>query len=713
MPQLPPAPLRSTLLALLLGPVGLVGCAPSLVGEDSDVKATGTLDGLEGEDDDGSTGDGSEGGDGSDGSDGGDGGDGSDGGDVPVDEDGDGHTTETDCDDTDPEVSPDADESHNGIDDDCDGYVDEIELCEDGIDDLQDAIDDAPDGATLLLCAGTWPGSFVVDRKELTIVGLEGAELTELTADGGGRVLAVTDNAELSLQGLTLRDGTADTGGVLVCADAELHTDSVILSEGVATETGGVMAAYECDLDLNNTIIRQGVAESYGGGLFTNASRGTLTGVSIADNLGLEGGGAFIYDGQVDIVASEIVDNETTSVDETVWGPGAGGGGLWTSNSDVSETLIARNHSAYQGGGAYFYRGNPSFVGNTIEDNTCNEDGAGIYFNVSRATVEGNLFQRNIAADDAGGLRFYYGNSRVEGNVFIENQANDDGGGAKFSHSEHVFINNVMERNVTGDAGGGLELDNDSTHVADSVFRDNRAYRGAGVHNWRTETEFTIEDSEFTGNIATDCGGGISFDNSPHLITLERLWFEDNEADDGGGVCTDRVYRDPEDVGGQENYFQDTLLEISNSAFKDNDVSDDGGAIYVRAGIVDVLNVVMDGNSGPGVGTMVVKGSTATLTNAIVVDSSGGNVLRVEDSEDGAGSFAVSYSAFDDNDGGFGGMDSPIGSDGNISADPDFSSAGDYTLDSSSPCINAGDPSIDDRDGSRSDMGMHGGPSAP
>ncbi len=43
----------------------------------------------------------------------------------PVDADGDGWTAEDDCDDSDPEVNPGADELCNGLDDDCDGEVDE------------------------------------------------------------------------------------------------------------------------------------------------------------------------------------------------------------------------------------------------------------------------------------------------------------------------------------------------------------------------------------------------------------------------------------------------------------------------------------------------------------------------------------------------------------------------------------------------------------
>lgn len=47
---------------------------------------------------------------------------------------------------------------------------------------------------------------------------------------------------------------------------------------------------------------------------------------------------------------------------------------------------------------------------------------------------------------------------------------------------------------------------------------------------------------------------------------------------------------------------------------------------------------------------------------------------------------------------------------GNISADPLFNGKEDYHLRPGSPCIDTGDPQITDGDGSRSDMGLYGGP---
>jgi hypothetical protein len=53
------------------------------------------------------------------------------------------------------------------------------------------------------------------------------------------------------------------------------------------------------------------------------------------------------------------------------------------------------------------------------------------------------------------------------------------------------------------------------------------------------------------------------------------------------------------------------------------------------------------------------------------------------------------------------------GLDGNLAGSPMFEDNTDFTLKAGSPAINTGDPEIEDKDGSRSDMGAYGGPDAP
>jgi hypothetical protein len=74
----------------------------------------------------------------------------------------------------------------------------------------------------------------------------------------------------------------------------------------------------------------------------------------------------------------------------------------------------------------------------------------------------------------------------------------------------------------------------------------------------------------------------------------------------------------------------------------------------------------------------------------------------------------INYSCFADNDVDAFGMANPLWGGGNTDDDPEFvdEGRGDYRLESSSDLIDDGDPTISDRDGTRSDIGLFGGPEA-
>lgn len=74
--------------------------------------------------------------------------------------------------------------------------------------------------------------------------------------------------------------------------------------------------------------------------------------------------------------------------------------------------------------------------------------------------------------------------------------------------------------------------------------------------------------------------------------------------------------------------------------------------------------------------------------------------------------FPIQFNNFWGNKAGnYQGMDEQTGINGNISADPGFDGAS-FILKKNSPCIDAGDTLIIDLNGSRSDMGIYGGPKA-
>jgi hypothetical protein len=642
------------------------------------------------------------------------------------DDDGDGFSeAEGDCDDGNDTIFQGAEELNDNLDNDCNGWADDYMVCTGAVGDystIQAAINNSIDGWTVAVCPGTWDENVVINNRNITLTSLSSADPATIRGDGGSSVVQVTNAQDVSVMGLILTGGQAEDGGGLRCDDAELNLMGNVITDNNALNNGGGVAAEDCTIQFSDNEVTNNIAGNYGGGMYIEDSDGNVDGNLLADNESYEGGGLFIDEGggggffgggggaETNVRNNEMRNNFVSTIDEESWGGhGGGGGGLWyDGDSEISGNLIIGNESLYNGGGVFTNYGKASFIANTVQDNISHEDGAGIYTNYSEMLIQDNLFQDNEAYDDAGGLRLYRGDCDVYDNVLIGNIAGDDGGGMKVSHARgHEIGRNIYQDNSAGDAGGGLELDNDTSDVYDCEFIGNTATRGAGLHAWLPEETHILESLLFLENVASDCGGGIQLDNSEYRTDLYNVTMVDNEADDGGAICLDIFYWDAEDAPGEvEDYYEPNTLHVFNSFIYDNDAEDDGGAIYVKAGEVEASNVYFENNDAPNGAAFATKEEASLeAVNNIIMNSGGGPIAVAED----GGSIVMRFNNFWENDGGFEGTDNPIGEDGNFEANPRLDD--DFTLQNNSPCINAGDPSIDDGNGSRSDIGAYGGPS--
>jgi hypothetical protein len=641
----------------------------------------------------------------------------------PIDGDGDGYTTETDCDDADDGVHPGADEVNDGIDDDCDGLVDEIDVCAGEFGDyesIQSAIEAVDDGVVIAICPGTFHENLSIHGKLVTLVGTGGAKATVVDGGDRGSVLTVraTPEGAAIVQGLTLQNGTSrTTGGGVLCETAQLElVDDVIRSN--TAPSGAGFSASDCDSVLTGNSFEENVATASdgvgaGGGALISDSTVTLSGNQFTSNRAYEGGGLFVEDatGVVVIDGNSFRSNLAIDVDDLTTPLG---GGLFVSgNSPVTNNVFDSNESDYNGGGAYFYLSASEVRNNTVTGNDAGLDGGGFYVNQGTGDIAQNVFESNSATDDAGGLRVYYSTLTVEDNTFTDNTAEDDGGGLKLSHAVNTVTGNTFDGNSAGDAGGGIELDNETSQISDCVFMNNTAFRGAGLHAWRTGgTTEVIETSEFYDNAGVDCGGALSFDNLTYNITLRDLDIHDNTSGDGAALCLDLVWWDS-DGDGDVDTWEPSHATLENLLIYDN-VASDNAAVYIKASTVHIANVTLDANTGAVGSAFAFKleeetPATVSLTNSIVSNHTSDEALYNVNS-----TVTVTYSDFYGNVANTYGMDDPVGTSYNIGEDPLYSDAAahDYHLESTSPCINAGNPgrSYTDADGSRADMGAYGGP---
>jgi hypothetical protein len=178
---------------------------------------------------------------------------------------------------------------------------------------LQDLIDAAPDGGTVVVPPGIHRETLVIERA-VRLVGTPGASIL----DGGGDGTVIQVNAppqgEVVLEGLVIRNGSAQGGAGVQQRMGRLRLVGCVLEDNAADAFagGGVYAGGQrlvlerCRLERN--------AGRQGGGLFVDGTcQATLTSCLIAGNVALYGGGIRVREGaQLVLEGCTVADNEVS-----------------------------------------------------------------------------------------------------------------------------------------------------------------------------------------------------------------------------------------------------------------------------------------------------------------------------------------------------------------------------------------------------------------
>ncbi len=223
-----------------------------------------------------------------------------------------------DCDDSDPAVGPDAvDVQGDGVDTDCDGFIDEF-----GIPlpfaTLNEALAAAPPGAVVQFDEGEFEVEIDLTGTDIVLAG-EGCAYTTLVGLGTGSVVQMDRGV---LTGLTLTggvgtpsielEGETQGGGLHVLGDV-LATD-VCFSSNFADKRGGGFAVDTGTLTLIDAVISDNEAETQGGGGWVGR-RGNLvaTRVVFRENVsfldGGGGGGLVVHGGKATVRNALFIGN--------------------------------------------------------------------------------------------------------------------------------------------------------------------------------------------------------------------------------------------------------------------------------------------------------------------------------------------------------------------------------------------------------------------
>lgn len=208
---------------------------------------------------------------------------------------------------------------------------------------------------------------------------------------------------------------------------------------------------------------------------------------------------------------------------------------------------------------------------------------------------------------------------------------------------------------------------------------DYSCYYGGGIKvsgsSGQILNEVVIENNKIIDNTACKAGGlnlgGFDSSDGTHVdntVTLRNNIIAGNYANttNAGGImlhCDNNI---------------DTVIE--NNVFADNGTTSGSGGIELVGTTCDV-----------DIRNNIFYGNISSSTQNVIADYTSTATIEYNDT--------------------YGNSTNYTGGTGNINSDPDFVNEVDYELDSTSPCVDAGDPSsdYDDTDGSTNDMGAYGG----
>lgn len=367
-----------------------------------------------------------------------------------------------------------------------------------------------------------------VIRSDTIIQG--GGKIT-LRGNHTSRLFTVNPNVSLLIIGVTLSNGSSNSGGAILNNGTLVIASSTL--SGNTANTGG--AIYH---DSPKTLI---ISDS-----------------TFATNSGHDGGGAIMASpsSKFYIVKSNFTLNSITTglgaaingngtIDDSTFGLNTGGelGTVNIGNGTVAaddnlrvlRSIFTFNVVNGVGGGIYLagdtYRA--SIIQSQFTQNTAHGGGGGMYIGSTipsgRITppdvqIDHSRFERNRGYLTGGAIRIDFlpeipGHVSITSSQFIGNTAIDDdettdefGGGIALSSGDLEVEKSTFSRNRSFNGGGIGRNANGLLQINNSTFDSNTADAGGGLYAWG---DVSVNQSTFYANQATFRGGGIFVDGDP------------------------------------------------------------------------------------------------------------------------------------------------------------------------------------------------------
>jgi hypothetical protein len=423
----------------------------------------------------------------------------------------------------------------------------------------------------------TLNGNELLLNKNLTIQG-PGATNLAISANHLSRVFEVAANTQVTLDDLTIRDGSGsglyDGGGLFNQGTATVNGCTF---SGNSAEYGGGICNHTvwATLTVTNSVFSGNTANTGGGGIDNDSGTATVSACTIG---GFGSGNSAWVGGGIDNGGTLTVSGCTLSYNKTEYGDG--GGILDQGYLTVTDCTLSHNSAVIDGGGLYSEGNNTQLQRTTLSDNSAGRNGGGI----------GSGFTMSLSG---------------------------------------CTVGVVGHGNTAGGNGGGIWSQNTLTITRDpisgnSAISYNSAANGGGIyHNagWLTVSFATVSN-----NVASVSGGGVF--NAAFMSSISDCTLSGNSAANGGGICSVPIYASSSltvsgctisgnsaNIGGgiYNAYVNKSTLTVSGGNISGNTATTKGGGLY-NNGNATIQSTTITKNSAGAQGGGIFNDVSGTLT---------------------------------------------------------------------------------------------------
>ena len=397
---------------------------------------------------------------------------------------------------------------------------------------LEDALNHVLEEDIVHICAGEYvytAGFYLASLPDNVTIEGAGAGSTILNGADQHSLLGIYSADGIVVQNLSFEHGEDTYGGGLYVYDSEVDVLNCSFLNNEATADGGAgLYAEDSTVNVFDSSFSNNSTSDGGAGLYAAENSTVNVFDSSFSNNAAPFGGALVAedsvaeDSTVVIERSTFTENIATNDDDAY-----GGGAVYNYSGEISivNSRFVRNESAGVGGAVELWDDSPvtisgsTFIGNKAQQGPAID----VYGDDSPLIVTDSSFINNVNTtdsnvdspyDDGGAISSERNDSdlTLTGNIFRGNRGAEYGGAVETWHvtGEIIITSNRFERNIS-DEGGALWIDvrGGTQDIRGNTFRGNRAKKGGAiafeceVSPERTVARLLVRQNRFSGNSAS------------------------------------------------------------------------------------------------------------------------------------------------------------------------------------------------------------------